>query len=196
MIRKLILILPAMLLALSSFGQNDKIEIRKTFEEYSHAFKQKNYEKVVNFLYPKIFEYIPKDLMLKGLKNMESDPGTITTMDSFSVTNISEIFQWNGIKYALINYRFKMTIVENPEKSESKEDEFDVMDAMYKMLILMYGKENVVFDKENNKFEINGAGKMYAIYDPAYKGWKFIEKKDKSKSMLLMILPEEVLEKL
>ena len=37
---------------------------------------------------------------------------------------------------------------------------------------------------------------MYAINDPAYKDWKFLEKKDSMKPILEKLLPKKVLKKL
>lgn len=43
-------------LSLSTFGQTDKEVAKKTFIEYSHALEQKNYEKVLDYLYPKLLK--------------------------------------------------------------------------------------------------------------------------------------------
>jgi hypothetical protein len=187
------------MLPVAAFGQMDKDEIKKTFENYFRTVQQKDNAQTLEYIYPKLFEHFPKDRMLEAMDRMKADTTTIIALGNPSVTGISEPLELDGIKYARIRYSFKMTmtIVTTGEETESTEDEdFNPADFTYEMLKEIHGDKNVVYDRENSKIDINVTNEMYAINDPTYTGWKFLEKKDSMKPVLEKLLPKKVLKKL
>jgi hypothetical protein len=139
--------------------------------------------------------------MLQAMDKMKADTSTIVTMDNGSVTSISEAIDVGGVKYALVKYSFEMTMTFVASENESEDDEDDANDAdagevAYEMLKEKYGEKNVTYDSENRKVEVNVTNELYAIHDPAYKDWKFLEKKENMKPLLEKLLPKQVLKKL
>lgn len=193
-------LLPATMLTGTTFGQTDKDEIKKAFEVYFQTVEQKNNAKTLDYLYPKLFEHFPKNKMLQAMNRMKSDTTMITTVQNPSVANISETMDVDGIKYALIKYTFQMTmtliVTQEESDSDEPEEEENPAEFAYEMLKEKYGEENVVYDRDNNKLDTNVTNEMYAIHDPAYAGWKFLEKKDSMKPILEKLLPKSVLKKL
>jgi len=182
----------------AAFGQTDKDEIKKTFEKYFQAIELKDNSKSLDYIYPKFFDHFPKDRMLEAMDRMKADTTIIITMDNPHVTSISETLELNGIKYARIDYSFKMTmaILATEDETESTEKDFNQADVTYEILKEKYGDKNVVYDRETSKLDINVTNAMYAINDPAYPDWKFLEKKENLKPLLEKILPKGIVKKL
>jgi len=199
MTKTLLTFLLTSMLTITSFGQTDKDEIKKTFEEYFKTVEQKDNAKTLDYIYPKLFDHFPKDRMFQAMDRMTADTTTIITMDNAIVISISENLEIDGIKYALIKYSFKMTMTikeTNDETETDGEDDFNPTDFTYEMLKEKYRDKNVSYDRENNRLDINVSNELYAINDPTYKDWKFLEKKDRMKPMLEKLLPKKVLKKL
>ena len=77
-----------------------------------------------------------------------------------------------------------------------REENFNSTEFTYEMLKEKYGEKNVNYDREHKKLDVNVTNELYAINSPAYKEWKFLEKKDSMKPMLEKLLPKKVLKKL
>jgi len=186
------------MITVTTFGQIDKDEMKKTFENYFQTVVQKDNEKTLDYMYPKLFEKYPKDKMLGAMDKMKEDTTTVITVDNANIISISETFELDGIKYALITYSFKMTmiIMATGDKSESTVGEdYNQADFTYEILKEKYGDKNVLYDQENSKLDINVTSEIYAIKKPTYKDWKFLEKKDSMKQLLEKLLPKKVLKK-
>jgi len=175
----------------AAFGQTDSEEIKKSFARYFHTLEQKDNAKTLDYIYPKLFDHYPKDRILLAMDKMKADTTSSVTMENAAVTNVSETLQVDGIKYAVVNYTIKMTMT-----FIATEDEANPADLTYEMLKEEYGDQNIVYDRENSKIEVNVANEVYAINDPAYSGWKFLEKKENMKPVLEQLLPKKVMSKL
>lgn len=190
-----------LLLTLFTFttsAQTDNADIQKTFEAYLKAVQESNYPKVIDYLYPKLFDIAPKEAMLQAMKEMSIDTTVSTKIHSPIIKKISKPFALDKVKYALIKYSFKMTMVFKNNHSDANiqnDGRLDVADFTYKILRGQYGEENVIFDREKSTIEISTNSEMYVINDPAYSGWKFLEKKEEMQPILEQILPKKVLKK-
>lgn len=182
----------------TTFAQTDNADIQKTFEDYFKAVEQSNYPKVVDYLYPKLFDIAPKEAMLQAMEEMTTDTNVTIKLHSAVVKKISKTFVLDKIKYAVVKHSFKMTMLFKNNNSDAniKEDgSLDVADFTFKLLKGKYGEENVALDKEKSIIEVFSNSEMYAINDPAYPGWKFLEKKEEMQSLLEQLLPKKVLKK-
>jgi hypothetical protein len=198
MTKTLLTFLLTSILSLTIFGQTDNAVIEKTFKEYFHTIEQKDNEKTLDYIYPKLFDHFPKDRMLQEMNKMKADTSTNITLANSSVTSISETLDLDGIQYALIKYSFNltMTLKTSLDKPDSEEEsDFNSGEFTYEMLKEEYGDKNVNYDRENNRLDIIVTNEMYAIKDPAYIDWKFLEKKDNMKPILEKLLPKKVLKK-
>ena len=185
-------------LCTTTFGQTHIEEIKQSFTGYFNEIEQKNSKNVLEYIYPKVFDHFPKDRMLEAMSK-KSDTTTIVEIDSASIIKISNIFEMNSIKYALIKYCFRITMTFVEDKNQPgnhlKENHAST-NFRYEMFKKSYGRKNVKYDSVNNIFYIIVSKEMYAISDPAYVGWKFIEKTDNMQPLLEKILPKKVLKKL
>lgn len=187
------------MLTLTVLGQTDNDDIKKTFKDYFHTVEQKDNAKTLDYIYPKLFDHFPKDNMLQAMDKMKADTTTIITTSNDSVTHISEILEIDAIKYALIKYSFKLSMTIKTAKDTTGidgEEAINSADYTYEMLKEIYGDKHVKYDRENSKLDILATNELYAINDPIYQGWKFLEKKENMKPMLEKLLPKTVLRKL
>jgi len=173
-------------------GQSD-IEVKTTFHDYFTTVMQQENEKTLDYIYPKLFDLIPKDRMLEMMNKTKADTTTRVSLVSPSVTRISEVTKVGGTDYVLIQYTFQMTMTFTLAKNEDGEEETEPFDFTAEVLKEKYGKKNVTEDRENNTLKANVSNEMFAIRDPAYTGWKFLEKKENMQPILSKLLPKEVL---
>lgn len=198
MIKKLILYIFTLIISQSIYCQVDKEEVKKIFEEYFTTVIQKDNEKTLEYIYPKLFDNFPKDKMLESLNKLKADTLSVTTLENGIVENISEILEIEGIKYALVKYSFKMTLKylkNNGNKKLMEGEKYTIADFTHTMLKEKYGEKNVKYTKKTSTFEVNVSNEMYAVKDPVYKDWKFLEKKGSMKPILNKLLPKEVIDK-
>lgn len=195
--KQLFLVLSIILFSNALISQDEAgdTEIKQTFEAYFLTVKNKDNAATLEYLYPKMFDFFPKEALLDMMDQMSSD--TTMKMDFFipELHSISDVLTLEGISYALLSYSFTMNIQLNLEDEDEIGDEEDSLaNITLNMYKEMFGEENVKFIKEESTFEIRTNSELYAIDDPEFKGWKFLEKKENMKPLLEQILPAVVLE--
>jgi hypothetical protein len=198
MMKAIFIFLLTSLITNTSFGQMNKDEIKLTFEKYFESVEQKENEKTLEYIYPKLFEIYPKNKMLEAMNEMKADTTTAITISNDSIIHISETFELEGIKYALIKYSFKMTMKFSETKNEtesSENEDFNKAELSYELLKEVYGEKNTIYNKENSTIYINVSNEMFAIKNPSYNDWKFLENKENMKPILEKLLPKKVLKK-
>jgi len=183
----------------TAFCQSDKEEIKKTLDGYFLAVSQKDNAKTLDYIYPKLFEKFPKDKMLEALDKRETDTAIIVTFEKGTITSISETMELDGIKYAYIKYSFKITMTIKADTTDSGadgENDLNSADFTYELLKEQFGEQQVQYDREKSIINVNMTENfMYAISNPVYEGWKFLEKKPNLMPILGELLPKKVLKK-
>jgi hypothetical protein len=185
-----------LILPLVSISQDMKQDLVNTQKEYVEVVRQKDHSKTLDYIYPGLFDIIPRDKMLMALESVYADTTVVITMDDFSLGNTSDFLELDGINYALVEYSFvmKMMISRDPEYDE--EEDRESMEFTNEMLKMSYGEDNVNYISDERLFTINVSNEMYAILDPQFQGWKFLDKKEKMMPILEKILPKKVIKKL
>ncbi len=175
----------------SLFAQTGKEDIKKTFTEYFKTVEQKENSKTLGFIYPKLFDFFPKDELLKAMDEMKNDTTVHISFADAVVIDVSNSITLADIEYALIKYSFKMTMLFAP--SEDKDD--SALNFVAGIMKDQYGEKNVKYNSKKGSIEILINAEMIAIKDPAQKGWKFLENKPETRTLLEQMLPEEVMGK-
>lgn len=169
-----------------AFSQNDQTEIKKTMKAYFALLEKNDLKSSLDYLYPRFFEVVPKE---KIIASMEASKNSEINIRSPKLTKLSEIIKVNQAKYALASYAFKLVIKRGKENAGK-------LEGVASFFKGAYGDKNVTIDRANHQLIINAKGEMYMINDPAYKGWKVLEKKKNDRLILDKLLPKEVLKKL
>lgn len=191
------IIILAIGLTQSVMGQSDKQKLEGVFEEYFSKVKQKDNEQMLEYIYPKFFDYYSKGKILEAMNQMKDDTSAKVTMDNVLITNIAEIIEIEGVKYTLLKYAFKLKMNFKPsENKESTTDEINPLDLTLEIFKEKYGENNVKYDRKSGNIEVNARNELYAIYDQRYSGWKFLEKKESLAKVIGKIIPKKALKKL
>ena len=197
MIRNLWIFLLASFFSLSTFAQTNAEEIKKTFSDYFQTIEHQDYAQTLDFIYPKLFEHFPKELMKQAMEKMSADSSLQIAMKDAKVGEISEVLETDGVQYALLPYEFRMTMTFlGEEQIQEGEDFMDPAQMTYEVLQTQYGKENVDFHSDSRQIVIRVANELYAIKDPAFGNWKFLEKKTNMMSVLEQLIPQKVIDSL
>jgi hypothetical protein len=191
----------ATILIIGAYGQSTKDEVKNTFHDYFNTVMQQENEKTLGYIYPKLFDIIPKEKMLDIMNKTKADTSTRVVLADPSITRISETTKIEATEYVVIQYTFKMTMTfsKSPEPDSEEEvdsepeEDSDPIDFTYEMFKEKYGERNVKIDRESNTLEANISNEMFGIRDPSYEDWKFLEKKESMKPILEKLLPKKVL---
>lgn len=186
----------AVVLSLTSFAQGQKTELKGVLEGYMALLNEGDLVKTVDFMFPKFFEYVPKDALKKQMDGaFESEEVSITIKDP-KIVDIEEPKKIGEAFYSLISYTMIMDIQlkgEKEEVDEEDEDSFDADEFTYQIYANMYGEDNVEWDKEARKFVCKANSVMFGIKDPAYGNtWTFMEQKAGLKAALPDLFSDEV----
>lgn len=165
-------------------------QIKSTFLEYFAVMNTKDFDKALDYMYPKFFEIAPKDLMVQQFESSFNNPDMMLSMANPEIISISEVknIESENLKFATVSYKFDMIF------DFSNSGNPDALDATFGIFQTKYGEENVSKDSENKTITTRTDGKMFALSSPEFDGWKFLENKESMGPMFKSILPEEIYE--
>ena len=189
--KQIIFLLACILFTTISFSQDLnalKAEIQKTYD----ATIALNYDKILDYTYPKLYKLVPRDKMKEALI------ATFNGTDEMKVKilavdpnfNYGEIKTIDDQKICLVKHNLSMEITLN----ETLEEE-DV-EMMFDLLKSSMETEDITFDKKKTTFKINKIATMIAISDELTKNqWRFLNK-DKENKLMAMLLNKKVVKEL
>lgn len=181
-----------LLFTFSGISQSHKDEITKHADTYYDYLTEQNFDGVLDYMYPKVFDMAPKEQMKAGMQQMFNSPDMKIEFVSNEVTHVSKEKEVEGITYAVVffNSKMKMTFLSETDKPEEEQKGF--LEFMKATMDSQFGAENVTSNPKTMSLVINLDANMFAIMDPAYKEWKFIGNDDAMKSLVDTIIPEVV----
>jgi len=180
------------LLSISLVLSAQKETIEDTFNEYMEATHADDVDQQLDYFYPQIFDFFPREKMLEGLKQTRNN-GKIS-LENEKLVSISEVFEKSGGKYALVNYQVDLKLdVSDLKEKEGGDEAISNMESDY---IEEHGEENVIFDEENFLFKITFNNTLYAILDKEIGSWKFLPKDETTVMITEQLIPESIRQKL
>ena len=189
--KQIIFLLACILFTTISFSQDLnalKAEIQKTYD----ATIALNYDKILDYTYPKLYKFIPRDKMKEALI------ATFNGTDEMKVKilavdpnfNYGEIKTIDDQKICLVKHNLSMeiTLIETLEEED--------VEMMIDLLKSTMETEDITFDKEKTTFKINKIATMIAISDELTNNqWRFLNK-DKENKLMAMLLNKKVVKEL
>lgn len=161
--------------------------ISDSLEVYLQANYDKDYEKIMDMIYPKLFDIVTRENMIAMFEGMSSE-GIDFEISNGIIDRISNLVVHEGERFATVDYRMDMMM--RFTGIEYKEE------ATQNMILAsfegQYGPENV--ERKDGAFYIKTDKTMVAIAPEDSESWKFIEKNDQQPALLGMLIPAEVLE--
>ncbi len=189
--KQIIFLLACILFTTISFSQDLnalKAEIQKTYD----ATIALNYDKILDYTYPKLYKFIPRDKMKEALI------ATFNGTDEMKVKilavdpnfNYGEIKTIDDQKICLVKHDLSMELT---LKETLEEEDVEMMIDLLKSTM---ETEDITFDKEKTTFKINKIATMIAISDELTNNqWRFLNK-DKENKLMAMLLNKKVVKEL
>ena len=169
-----------------------KAELEGVFNSYIEATKSNDVSEQLDYFYPAMFEYFPREDMIDGLKQTKQN-GMIE-LDNERLEYLSEILEKDDNKYALLTYKVDLSL--NVSELMGKEGSEEAIAKMTTDYQTKHGEENVNFDEETYVFTITFTNNLYAIFDNELGSWKFIPKEDTTTMVSEQVIPEGIRAKL
>ena len=189
MMKKVILIglltVGSVALKAQSLSAKDGAAIDGKVSQFLQLIEQKNYTKVLDFMYPPIFEHTSKKDMFQ-IFNMLEQSGIELKFKNMEVLDKKALETVNTTKYALIKYNLEM------ELPLDTDDLKGIAPLLVPVLQGNFGKENVVYNKAQSYINIKGEKFLMGINDPAYKDWLFLIYDSSFKSAIEKTIPAKV----
>jgi hypothetical protein len=181
----------AFLFTVSGFSQS-QAEITKHAQTYYDHMTNQNFDGVLDYMYPKVFDMASRSQMKAGMEQMFNSPEMKIEFISNEVTSVTNNKKAEGVTYAAVFYnsKMKMTFVSEMDKPEADKKGF--LEFMKTTMDTQFGADNVTSDFNTMSLIINMDSSMFAINDPKYKDWKFIGNDDAMKQLVDTIVPESV----
>lgn len=180
------LLLASFFLSQTVVAQDNTQQIKKTLTTYFELLEKGKMKQSLDYLYPRFFEVVSRAQIEKTMDNPRTRDIVI---QSPQLLDLSDIITVNQSRYALAKYQFKLLI----KKAGANETTLENFASFFRQV---YGNNKVSIDKASQQLIIQAKGEMFVINDPAYSGWKVLEKKKDNRMLLEKLLPKEVLKKL
>lgn len=185
-------LLASCLLFLSASGLSGQSAIDDSITErlnqYFQATEAQDWGRVVDLLYPRLFELAPKEEMRQTMADMNGN-GISLEMSGFEIKRISAPLEHEEERFAKVDYSGKMRIKFTSEAYQTPE----MVGAITDNFKASYGPGQVRYEIETGIFHIGVNKSMYAIAQSGTTEWYFIDTEGEA-GMMEQIIPAAVLE--
>lgn len=161
-------------------------DIKSRLNQYFKATEDQNWETVVGYLYPPLFDQVSREDMIQMFDNMSGN-GMELSMSGYRIKRISAPYLHESEQYAEVSYMGSMNIQFTSEAYEAPE----MIGRIKGNLEAAYGNNAVTYNETENTFTVAVDKMLYAIADEASDQWHFIEN-DKQNPMIAQLVPAEV----
>lgn len=175
----------------AAWGQGDSTAIQQRLDAYFRATEEKDWTKVVDMVYPKLFSLVKKEDLVQLFADMEGN-GMVFQMKDFKVNAISEATTHEGERYALVDYTAGMNI----RFTSAAYQDSSMVSQLQSSFAATYGEENIHYNKTDNSFDIQAKKAMFAITPEGSGDWTFMENNPGQEGLLGALIPKAVRSKL
>ena len=181
--------------AAQSQTRQDSLDLWRDMKTYYRVNKKLDYDSVLNFMPPKFFSVAPKNLMKEGLKKTFESDLFLVNFDTFNYKSVQPLVKFGNMLGTMVGYDIAMSITFTGEQDSS------YIKMKKESMSAKYGEENVRVSLTNGtKLEIKTPGKkMFALKEPEWDSWKFLEDKrgsrdERQQKMLDVVIPKAMLD--
>ncbi len=150
-------------------AQTGDTVLDKRLAAYMQLSKDLNIDKLLNYMYPRIFELATRKQMADALKTAYNSPDFTITIDSMNINSIDPVQKFAKGSYTLFDYFVRLKFKMQGDKTAEEAT------AMFEGFQNTFGKENVTLNKETNTIGIKQEKQALAIKDNYSAGkWTFL----------------------
>ena len=188
--KKYIFLFCLLLTVTRGFSQfaKDSADLINRLEIFMQYNRNANFEKVMDYIYPKLFTIAPKEQIQEAMESVFNSDELTIKMDSLKTEKVYPLFASGNNRYAKINYSLIMLM------SPKQQDDSTDLGMLVPMMQTQFGDENVRFDKKTKTLTIYQKVDMAAIKDELSPEWTFFNLK-KGDPMMDLLLDKELLSK-
>lgn len=172
-------------------------DFSQAFHKYSQSLIDGDANVTVDFMYPKIFNFIPREGLIKSLKAAQSNPSVKVSFDDFQINSVDQTFELNSTSYIIFTAASKVKMVYAHKEQTKEEDatgEYSELQMTYEVLVAKYGENNVKLDEKASTIEASTTSKMLAIKENA--SWYFLDLKPHWIELYEKFLPSSLIKDL
>jgi hypothetical protein len=171
-----------------SAGQQDK-ELMDRLDSVLKVTQSKEFEKILDYTYPKLFTIITREQMVQELRSAFESEEFSVAIDSLKIKKIFPVFTTKDGQFTKIIHTMIM-------KMKFKEViDSALVEPMIQQMEQGFGSGNVRFDNATNSFIAKMVAEMIAIKDEFAKNWCFVNN-DEENNLADLLFSKEVNEKL
>ncbi|MDG4949403.1 hypothetical protein NLM59_00570 [Weeksellaceae bacterium KMM 9724] len=185
--KKSFLIISMIFLSLNLHAQ-DKSEILPMMEKIIENSLNKDFAEVLDYTYPKVFEFASKEQMVELMTSMlDNEDFSLVILPTNYDIQVSDVKNIDGDKYAMIEYNNFMRLKFKDEESLNTEESLN-------LLKVAFSNANVSYNEETKTFDIMIRSQNLAISDESTAGvWRFLNANKQDGQMLRLLLNEQIL---
>lgn len=176
-------------------SDNPGASLEQRLTEYMKLNEEMNLEKIMDYVYPKLFTIVSRKDLLQAMKDGFNSEEVKIDIDSMKLDKIYPTFEMDNASYAKINYSMVMLMNFNQTKDTTDKVDPEQNEFMRKTMAAEYGEENVSVDETTGVIKIKASSIMVAVKEQSDKEWYFVNLKEED-PMMTKIFSKEVIEKI
>jgi ketosteroid isomerase-like protein len=174
-------------MGLTALAQNQK-EVSQLLADYKKAMVERQWVKSLDYVYPALFDVVPREMMEEAIKTTFNDTADIQMgFESMELLEVSDIYEEDEMSYSFAEYVMVMTMTAAGEKSD--ED----MNTLKAAIAMQFGEENV--NVEGNTLFITANNRMAVIRKTGEEKLYMLEIKPELKQIMESFMSEEFMQR-
>ncbi|MBK6418828.1 MAG: hypothetical protein IPI24_02590 [Ignavibacteria bacterium] len=163
-------------------------DLTETFDKYIRATKSDSPAEQLEYLHPRVFDFISKDTLLLGLELIKQS--TMIKAGNEKIVSKSDVITHDGVQYALLTYSQQLSMDVSDMKGQGGANV--AISLMLNELKSQYGADNVVFNEKLFTVEMTTTNYVYAILDSKYREWKYLPKTKELAHVTEQVVPDTI----
>ncbi len=173
-------------------AQTKDAALNSKLAAFIQANKDKDIEKIIDCMYPRIFELLPKEEMVDEMKKMAGNDKITVAMNSMKILNVDAITVSGPASFTRFKYASEIAMRIEIDSAKAK----DGMGLMLEMFEMQYGKGNVTYEAATSTYNIKEVKYCLAIKDTYSKNqWTFMDIDKEGGAMIKKLLPVAAVKK-
>ncbi len=199
MTKKLLLISLIVAFATANLiSQTPQKYIERDFLAYLNHLINQEFTESVEYLYPELFDFVPKEQMIATMEETFNNPEINISLNKPNILNVGEVRHIDSVYFCMLKYSHKM----NMKFDDSNDTTITQQDIELRNNLTLsglestFGKENVSYDATNSSFDILSIKDSYAKSYDGLTDWKFIDIEKDNLMLLNILLPPQLVEEI
>lgn len=158
----------------TAHAQTENATIEKEYKRYNDLMIARDFDKVLDYTHPALFESYPRDQVKQGLEQIFNNPQMKIELGQPKLSEFAAVKQIEGKYYIrfknIQTTKMRFGFIED----QTGADKDNSVNALKQNLTTQFGENTVSYDAQTGFFTINATSKMLA-YSEDKKTWKFVD---------------------